>query len=64
MVERQMRSSILEVGSFWYSAWVDAGQPALNQWKKGELTEKEKTLAEKEELLFKKGRILGRTEAD
>lgn len=30
MVERQMRASILSVGSFWYSAWVDAGQPDLN----------------------------------
>lgn len=29
MVERQMRASILSVGSFWYSAWVDAGQPTL-----------------------------------
>jgi hypothetical protein len=29
MVERQMRASILSVGSFWYSAWVDAGQPNL-----------------------------------
>jgi hypothetical protein len=29
MVERQMRASILSVGSFWYSAWVDAGQPDL-----------------------------------
>ena len=30
MVERQMRSSILKTGSYWYSAWVDAGQPNLN----------------------------------
>lgn len=29
MVERQMRLSILAVGSFWYSAWVDAGQPKM-----------------------------------
>jgi hypothetical protein len=29
MVERRMRASILSVGSFWYSAWVDAGQPDL-----------------------------------
>jgi len=29
MVERQMRASILMIGSFWYSAWVDAGQPDL-----------------------------------
>uniref|UniRef100_F4C4E1 S1/P1 Nuclease n=1 Tax=Sphingobacterium sp. (strain 21) TaxID=743722 RepID=F4C4E1_SPHS2 len=29
MVERQMRKSILATGSFWYSAWIDAGQPDL-----------------------------------
>lgn len=29
MVERRLRSSIHLVGSYWYSAWVDAGQPAL-----------------------------------
>jgi hypothetical protein len=31
MVERRMRSSILTVGSFWYSAWIDAGQPELEE---------------------------------
>lgn len=29
MVARQMRASILTIGSFWYSAWIDAGQPQL-----------------------------------
>lgn len=29
MVERQMRASIQQIGSFWYSAWIDAGQPDL-----------------------------------
>ncbi|MDB5019593.1 MAG: Nuclease [Pedobacter sp.] len=29
MVERQMRAAILATGSFWYSAWIDAGQPTL-----------------------------------
>jgi hypothetical protein len=29
MVERQMRRSITALGSLWYSAWVDAGQPDL-----------------------------------
>lgn len=29
MVERRMRTSILRVGSYWYSAWIDAGQPDL-----------------------------------
>lgn len=29
MVERRMRGSIYTVASFWYTAWVDAGQPDL-----------------------------------
>ena len=31
MVRRRMCSAILSVGSFWYSAWVDSGQPDLNK---------------------------------
>ncbi len=30
MVERRLRSAILMVGSIWYTAWVDAGQPDLS----------------------------------
>ncbi|MEQ9188648.1 MAG: zinc dependent phospholipase C family protein [Cryomorphaceae bacterium] len=30
MVERRMRKSIHAIGSFWYSAWVDAGQPDMS----------------------------------
>jgi hypothetical protein len=29
MVERRMRLSIISVASFWYTAWVNAGQPDL-----------------------------------
>jgi hypothetical protein len=29
-VERRMRASIEMVGDFWYTCWVDAGQPDLN----------------------------------
>jgi hypothetical protein len=29
MIERRMRLSILSVASFWYTAWVNAGQPDL-----------------------------------
>lgn len=29
MVERRMRAAIIAVGSVWYTAWVDAGQPDL-----------------------------------
>ncbi|MBU3714577.1 MAG: S1/P1 Nuclease [Ferruginibacter sp.] len=31
MVERRMRQSIFAVASFWYTAWVDAGQPDLGK---------------------------------
>lgn len=33
MVERRLRASIFQVASFWYSAWVDAGQPILSTLK-------------------------------
>jgi len=29
MVERQMQAAIKKTGSYWFSAWVDAGQPDL-----------------------------------
>ncbi|MBX2947499.1 MAG: S1/P1 Nuclease [Cyclobacteriaceae bacterium] len=29
IVERQMRASLKSIGDFWYSAWVDAGQPDM-----------------------------------
>lgn len=31
MIERRMRQSVFSVASFWYTAWVDAGQPNLSQ---------------------------------
>lgn len=34
MVERRMQSSIITIGSFWYSAWVDAGQPDIRKLSK------------------------------
>ncbi len=31
MVERRMRAAIITVGSMWFTAWVDAGQPDLSR---------------------------------
>ena len=31
MVERRLRAAISAVGSIWYTAWVDAGQPDLSE---------------------------------
>ncbi|MBI2258278.1 MAG: S1/P1 Nuclease [Flavobacteriia bacterium] len=30
MVERRLRTAIISVGSIWFTAWVDGGQPDLN----------------------------------
>ena len=62
MVERQMRSSILSVGSFWYSAWVDAGQPDMKKLTKKNISAEEKKQVETEEKLFQNGKALGRPE--
>ncbi len=31
MVEKRMQDAILSIGSVWYSAWIDAGQPDLSE---------------------------------
>lgn len=49
-VERQMRASVKMVGDFWYTCWVDAGQPDLRALAKYQLTEDE----QKEEVEEKK----------
>jgi hypothetical protein len=38
MVERRMRQSIYAVASFWYTAWVNAGQPDLKKLGNKEFT--------------------------
>ncbi len=58
MIECRMRSAILAVGSYWYSAWVDAGQPDLNKLIKQPLDETEKRKLQQEEALYKSGKML------
>jgi hypothetical protein len=41
MVERRMRQSIFAVASFWYTAWVNAGQPDLKNLLNKNFTEEE-----------------------
>jgi len=44
MVERRMKRAIFATASFWYSAWIDAGQPELDQLKYvGEMKKRDKT---------------------
>jgi hypothetical protein len=58
MVERRMRSAILAVGSYWYSAWVDAGQPDLDKLISKPLTNAERKKVQQEETLYKTGKVL------
>ncbi|HYK55791.1 MAG TPA: S1/P1 Nuclease, partial [Flavisolibacter sp.] len=43
MVERRMRDAIQGVASFWYTAWVNAGQPDLRDLTDRPFTEEENT---------------------
>ena len=63
MIERRMRLSIASIASFWYTAWINAGQPDLKGLTKQKLSENE--LKEFEELNAKwnsGGKIIGREE--
>ncbi len=48
MIERRMRQSIFAIASFWYTAWVNAGQPDLASISKRSFSESD--LKEFEEL--------------
>jgi hypothetical protein len=42
MIERRMQQSIMTVASFWYTAWVNAGQPNLNELANKDFSEQDR----------------------
>ncbi len=63
MIERRMRQSIYAIASFWYTAWVNAGQPDLKSLVNQQFTEQD--LKEFEELNNKwkgEGKMIGKQE--
>lgn len=48
-VERQMKRSVKMIGDFWFTAWVDAGQPDLTALLDFKLSEKQQKEEQKEE---------------
>ena len=60
MIERRMRQSIFAVASCWYTAWVNAGQPALDHLANDSLSLSEQKEFERLNLEWKKGKTLGR----
>jgi len=61
MIERRMRQSIYAIACFWYTAWINAGQPDLKNLSGKELSAED--LKELDELnnAWKKGAIKGRS---
>lgn len=60
MVEKQMRSAILYIGSFWFPAWIDAGQPELKNLIKLEPTPEEIIQEQLLQKKFNEGKFIGR----
>lgn len=61
MVERRMRQAIYAVASFWYTAWINAGQPVLStNINKAIATEEDTKNFEELEAKWKAGKALGK----
>jgi hypothetical protein len=60
MVERRMRQSIYAVACFWYTAWVDAGQPVLPRLSSPVFTETELKEFEALQQSWRTNSIIGR----
>lgn len=57
MVKRRMRTAIANVGNYWYSAWVDAGQPDLDRLIDSLPSAAQKQAIAHELALYKAGKI-------
>ena len=64
MVERRMRQSIFAVASFWYTAWVNAGQPNLKELTTTKFTENDDKEFEQLNESWKTSKVKGRQEDD
>lgn len=61
MVERRMRQAIFAVASFWYTAWVNAGQPDLKQLVNKDFSEEDLKEFEMLNKQWVNGKPLGKT---
>jgi len=60
MIERKMRQSIFAVASFWYTAWVNAGQPDLSKLSNKQFSSDDLKDFENLNNFWKNGTIKGR----
>lgn len=62
MVERRMRRAMECIGSFWYSAWIEAGQPDLNRLINPDVKARHLKEIDAERKSWKRGKWIGRPE--
>jgi len=59
MVEKQMRTAIEKTADFWYTAWVNAGKPDLDDLDPQSVTERNRAVYKDDMKAFKTGKIRG-----
>lgn len=59
-VERRMRASIKMIGDFWYTCWIDAGQPDMLAMMQKGLSEKQQQKLEEDIRLWNRRTIISR----
>lgn len=59
MVEKQMRKAIVSTANFWYTAWVNAGKPNLEELDSKEMTNRNKKNLKNDLKLWKIGKLFG-----
>ena len=62
MQEKKMKAAIITIGSFWYTAWVNAGKPDLGDLIEIPLSAEEQLELEKMDKSWRDGKIYGRPE--
>lgn len=60
MIERRMQQSIVAVASFWYTAWVNAGQPDLKQLVNKEFSDEDRREFDELNKAWLKGQTQGK----
>jgi hypothetical protein len=59
MVQKQLRLAVSNTANFWYTAWVNAGSPSLNEMDEPSLTARNRKNFRKDYKRWKKGGLFG-----
>ncbi|WP_123985199.1 zinc dependent phospholipase C family protein [Taibaiella soli] len=59
LIERQLRLAVKTTADFWYTAWVNAGKPNLNDFDPKKITERNQKNYQSDLKYWKKGKLVG-----